>query len=127
MARDCCERAKERGFIVLGPRSTQSGHSRPEINAAGNCLVGTRAKSGGGSSMVRLSCPQNATERCPMIPLLLALQKIAKPGDGLHPEMLRVLENAEAEKVPATGTKEIKKQDNLENSALRRYAVANSR
>ena len=28
-----------------------------------------------------------------MISLLLALQKIAKPGDGLHPDLLRVLES----------------------------------
>jgi hypothetical protein len=30
-----------------------------------------------------------------MVPLLLALQKIAKPGDGLHPDLLRALENSE--------------------------------
>jgi len=30
-----------------------------------------------------------------MIPLLLALQKIAKPGDGLHPDLVRTLEKPE--------------------------------
>jgi hypothetical protein len=33
-----------------------------------------------------------------MMSLLLALQKIAKPGDGLHPELVRLLENSRAEK-----------------------------
>jgi hypothetical protein len=33
-----------------------------------------------------------------MMTLLLALQKIAKPGDGLHPELARLLENSRAEK-----------------------------
>jgi len=30
-----------------------------------------------------------------MIPLLLALQKVAKSGDGMHPDLLRVLKNGD--------------------------------
>jgi hypothetical protein len=33
-----------------------------------------------------------------MMSLLLALQKIVKPGDGLHPELVRLLESSRAEK-----------------------------
>ena len=61
-----------------------------------------------------------------MLPLLLALQKIAKPGDGLHPELVRLLENSRAEKeapqrapaLASTVIEEGKNQPKLEPASL---------